>query len=85
MNLVDVALLFLGLAFAAGIARVVIGPTLADRAVAVDVCLFSVVGALALLSVRRGTEVFVDAVLIATLVGFVATVALARLVARRKS
>lgn len=85
MSLVDVALVFLGLAFAAGIARVVIGPTLADRAVAVDVCLFSVVAALALLSVRSGSAVFVDAVLVATLVGFVATVALARLVAGRKT
>lgn len=84
MSPVDLALMLLGLAFAAGIARVVVGPTLADRAIALDVCLFAVVAALALLSVRRGTAVFVDAVLIATLVGFVATVALARLVARRK-
>lgn len=85
MNLVDVALLFLGLSFAAGILRVAIGPTLADRAVAADVCLFVVVAALALLAVRERASAFVDAAVVGTLVGFVATVSLARLVGKDRS
>lgn len=84
MNLIDVALLLLALTFAAGVARVSIGPTLADRAVAADVCLFAVVASLALLAVRGRVEAFADAVLVGTLVGFIATVSLARLIGKWK-
>lgn len=82
MNPVDLALLFLGISFAAGVARVAIGPSLADRAIAADVCLFIVVAALVLLAIRQRAAAFVDAALVGTLVGFVATVSFARLVGR---
>ncbi|MDQ3991602.1 MAG: monovalent cation/H+ antiporter complex subunit F [Actinomycetota bacterium] len=84
MSAVDVALVVLALTFLAGLARVVVGPTLADRAVAADLCLFTLIASLALLSVNRGSSLFLDGVLVATLLGFTATVALARLVGRRK-
>lgn len=80
MSLLDVALMVLAAAFAAGLVRVAMGPSIADRAVAADVCFFSVVAALALLSVRLDASAFLDAVLVATLLGFVATVSLSRLV-----
>jgi multicomponent Na+:H+ antiporter subunit F len=84
MNLIDIALIALGLSFIAGLVRVALGPTLADRAVAADVCLFAVVAGLALLAIRKDEPVFVDAVLIATLLGFVAAVSFARLIGRRR-
>lgn len=83
MTLLNVVLAILGLAFLSGIVRAGIGPTLADRAAAADLCLFSVVAALAVLAVRLEQPRFIDAVVAATLLGFVATVALARLVGRR--
>lgn len=80
MSLVDVALIVLAVAFAAGLVRVARGPSIADRAVAADVCLFIVVAGLALLSTKLDAPAFLDAVLVATLLGFVATVSLSRLV-----
>ena len=85
MSVIDVTLLILLLAFVVALVRVVIGPTLADRAAAADVCFFCVVSALALLAVRLPSVAFVDAVLVATLLGFVATVSLARLVGKDRS
>ncbi|MDQ4144360.1 MAG: monovalent cation/H+ antiporter complex subunit F [Actinomycetota bacterium] len=84
MSFIDATLIVMCAAFGAGLVRVIRGPSLADRVAAADVCLFAVVAALPLLGLRQGSEVFVDAVLVATLLGFVATVSLARLVERKK-
>ncbi len=84
MSAVDLALLVLAAGFVAALVRVILGPTVADRAVAADVCFYAVVAALALLSVRLEAPALLDAVLVATTLGFVATISLARLVRRKK-
>lgn len=84
MIVVDLALLALAAGFLAALARVIVGPSVADRAVAADVCFYAVVAALALLSVRLEAPSLLDAVLIATMLGFIATISLARLVRRKK-
>lgn len=83
--LLDGLLVVLALAFLLALIRVVRGPSLADRAVAADVCFLIVVGVLGLASVDRGVAEFVDVVLVATLLGFLATVALAWLIGGRES
>ncbi|QBI19510.1 pesticidal protein Cry26Aa [Egibacter rhizosphaerae] len=83
MTGIDVALAGLGVAFLLGLIRTAIGPTVADRAVGADVCLFTLVAVFGLMGVRSGSEMFLDVVLVATLLGFLATVALARLVGKR--
>lgn len=85
MMWLDVALVALAVSFALGLARAVLGPSIADRAVAADVCLYVVVAAVGLLALRNGAEAFVDVVLVATLLGFLATVALGMLLGRRQS
>lgn len=80
MTAFDGVLVVLVVAFFAGLLRVALGPSLADRAVAADVCLFVVVSGFAVLSLRLDSPVFLDVVLVATLLGFVATVSLARLI-----
>ncbi|WP_052667125.1 monovalent cation/H+ antiporter complex subunit F [Nitriliruptor alkaliphilus] len=82
MIVLDIALVALGVGFALGMVRVILGPSVADRAVATDLCLFTVVAAVALTVLRTGAEQFEDVVLIATLLGFLATIALAALVGR---
>lgn len=81
---VDIALAALALTFLAGLVRVVLGPTVADRAIAADLCFFAAVGAVALLPIRQGSTAYVDVVLVATLLGFIATISLARLIGRRE-
>jgi multicomponent Na+:H+ antiporter subunit F len=84
MTTIDISLLVLALSFLAALVRVVIGPTVADRAAAADICLYVVVAALALLSVRLEAGALLDAVLVATMLGFIAAISLARLVGRKK-
>lgn len=85
MMLLDVALIVLAVTFGLALLRAVIGPSVADRAVAADVALYVIVAAIALLALRSQTGEFIDVVLIATLLGFLATVALGMLVGRRGS
>jgi len=63
--------------------RVVRGPTDADRVLAVDLGFVVVVVSVVLLAVRLRQPALLDLVLVATLVGFLSTVVLARLVAGR--
>jgi multicomponent Na+:H+ antiporter subunit F len=81
---VDVALGLLALSFLIALVRLAIGPTPADRAAAADVCLFALVASFALLSLRFDAPALLDGVLVVTLLGFLATVALARLVGGRR-
>jgi hypothetical protein len=46
----------LALAFALGLFRAVRGPSVADRALAADLCLYAIVAAIALLALRTGFE-----------------------------
>ncbi len=85
MTLLDLALAVTASAFALSLLRVVLGPSVSDRAVAGDVGFYAVVAAIALLAVRTGQTAFIDVVLIATLLGFLATVALSVLIGRGRS
>ena len=85
MTLLDPALIAIAVAFVLALVRVLRGPSVADRAVAADVALYGAIAALALLAVREGSEQLVDVTLVATLLGFLATVALSLLVGRRGS
>ncbi len=85
MILIDAALAVLALALVVATVRLVVGPTDADRALGVDFGFAVVIAAVALLAVRLDAPALLDLVLVATLVGFLSTVAFARLVAARSS
>ncbi|GAB3494964.1 monovalent cation/H+ antiporter complex subunit F [Nocardiopsis coralliicola] len=84
MNPVDIALAVLAAALLAAVWRILRGPSAADRGAGTDVVFFGFVGMAALLGVRLETEHVVDIVLVATLVGFLAALSVARLVAGGK-
>jgi multicomponent Na+:H+ antiporter subunit F len=81
---IDVALGLLAVGVLSAIVRMVEGPDAADRAVAADLVFFAFVAAVALLAVRLEEQALLDIAVVATLVGFLATVALARLVHREE-
>jgi multicomponent Na+:H+ antiporter subunit F len=85
MTSLDVALAVLAAAFICSIVRAVRGPSIADRSLAADMGFYAIVGATALLALRSGATQFLDLVLIGTMLGFLATVALAALVGRQGS
>lgn len=63
--------------------RLVRGPSLADRVVALDGLIITIVAAITVDAARTGSSKFLDAVVVITLVGFVATSAAARFIERR--
>ncbi len=87
MSLVDLAIAAaLGLTTIGGIAgciRLVLGPSLADRVVALDLVTILLIAIAALLAIKTGEAVYLDLGLAIALVGFLATVAFARYAERR--
>lgn len=67
----------------AGCARLVLGPSLADRVVSLDLIMVLLVAITALLALTTGKAAYLDLGLVLALVGFLATVAFARYAERR--
>lgn len=76
-------LVMLGVAFA--FVRLIKGPSLPDRVVALDMMTVLIVSFCGLYAILSGDVAFVDVAIVLALVGFLATVALARFVERRQS
>jgi multicomponent K+:H+ antiporter subunit F len=62
--------------------RLLRGPEVPDRVLALDTMYINVVALVVLMGVRFGTELFFEAALLIALLGFVSTVALARYLTR---
>lgn len=73
-----VALAMLGLALLISVVRVVIGPTLADRVLALDLLTVVAMGFVGTIAIRTGLMLYLDIALALALLGFLATIALAR-------
>lgn len=71
-----IALTSLGVVFC--LYRLLKGPTLAERTVAGDGLLSMIMGIFILVSVQQGTDVYLNAVLVVALLGFITTLAVAR-------
>ncbi|NNK92564.1 MAG: hypothetical protein HKO87_09030 [Acidimicrobiia bacterium] len=55
--------------------RLLLGPTLADRIVALDVALMALMSGIAVHAVDSGTTVYLDLLVVIAIIGFTATVA----------
>jgi multicomponent K+:H+ antiporter subunit F len=62
--------------------RLLRGPTLPDRVLALDTLYVNVVAFVVLLGIRQGTGLYFEAALLIALLGFVSTVALGRYLQR---
>ncbi len=79
------ALAFAGIAISAVLCmvRLVRGPSLADRIVALDGLLILVVSGIGVDAARTGRGTYLDVLVVAALLGFVGTVNVARFIERR--
>ena len=75
---VDLTLALLSLAFLVVVWRVIRGPTLPDRVLGLDALVSIAIGFIAAIGIRTGYALYVDIAIALGLVGFLATVALAR-------
>jgi multicomponent Na+:H+ antiporter subunit F len=73
-----VALVLLGLALLISVIRVIIGPTLADRVLALDLLTVIAMGFVGAIAIRTGLTLYLDIAIGLALLGFLATVAFAR-------
>ena len=73
----------LSLALLISLARMIIGPSLPDRVVALDLIAFVVISLIATYSISSGHPVYLDVAIVLALVAFLGTIAFARFVFRR--
>ncbi|MDB5507384.1 MAG: transporter protein [Devosia sp.] len=71
-----------GLAMALTLVRLVIGPTLPDRILALDLLTTLTIGCIVIFAIRTGMTLYLDLAIGLALIGFLATVALARYLLR---
>ena len=77
------ALGILCVAFIVSVWRVIAGPSLPDRILALDMLTGTAIGFIAVVAVRTGFSLYIDIAIALGLVGFLATVAFARFVLAR--
>ncbi len=85
MNLimvVDIALAVVAISIGICFYRVILGPTVPDRVVALDTIAVNIVAVISLYSIKLETKLFLDAVLVIAILGFVGTVAIAKFLQR---
>lgn len=75
-----VALGILSVAFLLTVYRVVAGPTLPDRVLALDMLVAVAIGFIAVIAIKTGFTLYIDIAISLGLVGFLATVAFARFI-----
>lgn len=78
-----IALLLLALALLLSVVRIVRGPTVADRVLALDLLTVLAMGFVGAVAVRTGLMLYLDIAVALALLGFLATVALARYILKR--
>lgn len=81
MIVTAIVMLIIGAACFLG--RVIAGPSLADRVVALDALVVVIVAIIVLNSIRLDTDRYIDVALVVSFVGFVGTTAAARFIERR--
>lgn len=81
----DIVLIVLTVALVLAFIRLVRGPSLPDRVVALDLIAIIVVGIIATEAIHLNQPVFLDAAIAVALIAFLGTVAFARYLERRQS
>ncbi|SIQ47262.1 multicomponent Na+:H+ antiporter subunit F [Rhizobium sp. RU33A] len=77
------AIVILVVALLMTVYRAVVGPTLPDRVIALDMLVGIVIGFIAVIALRTGFTLYIDIAIALGLVGFLATVAFARFILAR--
>lgn len=78
-----IALIMLGAALLIAVVRIIIGPTLADRVLALDLLTVLAMGFVGTIAIRTGLFLYLDIAIALALLGFLSTVALARYILSR--
>ncbi|MBU1176322.1 MAG: cation:proton antiporter [Alphaproteobacteria bacterium] len=80
---IAITLVVLSIAFVLTAIRVVIGPELGDRVLALDMLVSVGIGFIAVIAIKTGFSLYLDIAIALGLVGFLSTVAFARYILHR--
>ncbi len=85
-QLVELALRAAFVALALGqvlsMVRLILGPTVGDRILALDTMVINALGLVVVLGIHQGVQIYFEVALLIAMLGFVSTVALARFILR---
>lgn len=81
-GMLTVALTFYGIAICISVFRIVIGPSLPDRVVAIDMIGVMLVSSIAIVSVMLTTTAFLEVILILAILAFISTIAFSKYIER---
>ena len=79
---ISIAMLLLGIAIALNLWRLILGPSLPDRILALDTMYINAIALLVLFGIYQGSMLYFEAALIIAVMGFVGTVALSKYLLR---
>lgn len=79
---INIALFMLSIAIALNLWRLVIGPSLPDRILALDTMYINAIALLVLFGIYQGSMLYFEAALLIAVMGFVGTVALSKYLLR---
>lgn len=79
---VNLASLLVGLALALNLYRLLRGPDLVDRLIALDTMYINSIGLLLLYGITTSTDLYLEAAMLIALIGFVSTAAVAKFLLR---
>lgn len=82
-TVISICLAMLGVSLLLSLVRLVRGPSLPDRVVALDLIAVIAVALVVILDIQANLVVFLDAGIVVALVGFVGSIAFARYLERR--
>ncbi|MEC4678971.1 MAG: monovalent cation/H+ antiporter complex subunit F [Nitrospirota bacterium] len=78
----NIAFAILAISFALCLYRLLAGPTLPDRVVAIDTITTIIIAMIAVYCMKEDSAIFYDAILVLSILGFVGTVSMAKFLAR---
>lgn len=84
MTVVVLAYCGLVIAAAAAVYRLVVGPTLADRVIALDLLLVALMTGIVVDAAYRNTTTWLNLLVVIAIIGFTATVAVSRFMEQRR-
>ncbi|RLL42721.1 Na(+)/H(+) antiporter subunit F1 [Oceanobacillus piezotolerans] len=76
------ALTLFGIAIAIALFRIVFGPSLPDRVIALDMIGVNLISSMAIISIIIGTTFFLDVILIIGIIAFISTIAFSKYIER---
>ena len=80
--MITIALILFAIAIGMAVLRIILGPSMPDRVLALDVIGVNLIASIAVISVLMNTKVFLEAILILGILSFIGTIAYSKFIER---